>query len=59
MVITFLGILACNPTKDKWLNRKFHTLTGHFNVYFNGEQKLLEAVLQMENTHQNNFEKLF
>lgn len=57
-VIAFLGILACNPTKDKWLNRKFHTLTGHFNVYFNGEQKLLEAILQMENTHQNNFGKI-
>ena len=58
MVMAFLGILACNPTKDKWLNRKFHTLTGHFNVYFNGEQKLLEAILQMENTHQNNFGKV-
>lgn len=50
--------MACNPTKDKWLNRKFHTLTGRFNVYFNGEQKLLDAVLQMENSHQNNFGKV-
>jgi tetratricopeptide (TPR) repeat protein len=49
---------GCNPTKDKWLNRKFHTLTGHFNVYFNGQQKLLDAVTQLQNSHVNNFGKI-
>lgn len=57
-LLIILVLLACNPTKDKWLNRKFHTLTGRFNVYFNGEQKLLDAILQLENSHQNNFGKI-
>jgi tetratricopeptide (TPR) repeat protein len=51
-------IFACSPTKDKWLNRNFHTLTGHYNVYFNGEQKLLDAIAQIENGHVNNFDRV-
>lgn len=48
---------SCSPTKDKWLNRKYHTLTGHYNIYFNGEQKLIDAVKQIEGSHQNDFSK--
>lgn len=55
LLLTTIWLSACNPTKDKWMNRKFHTLTGHFNVYFNGEQKLLDAVKQIENSNVNNF----
>ncbi len=55
LAIALLGLFACNPTKDKWLNRKFHTLTGHFNVYFNGEQKLLDAAKQIESSHLDDF----
>jgi tetratricopeptide (TPR) repeat protein len=50
-----LLVFACSPTKDKWLNRKFHTLTGHYNVYFNGEQKLLDAIKQIEGSHPDDF----
>ncbi|MCF8254374.1 MAG: hypothetical protein K9H61_05400 [Bacteroidia bacterium] len=58
MLLSLIGFAACNPTKDKWLNRNFHTLTGHFNVYFNGEQKLLDAINQIEATHVDNFDKV-
>ena len=49
---------ACSPTKDKWLNRKWHTMTGRFNVYFNGEVKLLETLESLEKGHQDDFTKL-
>lgn len=49
---------ACNPTRDRWINRKWHTLTGHYNIYFNGEQKLLAAVEQLEKGHKNDFNKV-
>jgi tetratricopeptide (TPR) repeat protein len=51
-------LLACNPTKDKWLNRNWHTMTGRFNVYFNGEIKFLEATEALEAGHQNDFTKV-
>ena len=50
--------MACNPTKDKWLNRKWHTLTGHYNVYFNAEQKFLESVQGFEQGVPNDFNKI-
>lgn len=61
IIFVFTGLLclwACSPTKDKWLNRNYHTLTGHYNVYFNGEQKLLDAITQLESSHINNFNKV-
>lgn len=61
--VSLLGIfslllLACNPTKDKWLNRNWHTLTGKFNVYFNGELKYLEVIESLEKGHQNDFTRI-
>ncbi len=56
-IIAFFVLGSCSPTKDKWLNRKYHTLTGHYNIYFNGEQKLLDAIKQIEASHQNDFTK--
>jgi len=51
-------ILACNPTRDRWINRKWHTLTGHYNVYFNGEIKFNQAVEAYEKGIQNDFNKI-
>lgn len=54
----FLLLLSCNPTRDRWINRKWHSLTGHYNIYFNGEQKLLDATKQLEKSHVNDFNKV-
>ncbi|TAE85223.1 MAG: hypothetical protein EAY81_06700 [Bacteroidetes bacterium] len=51
-------LAACNPTKDKWLNRKWHTLTGHYNVYFNAQEKFNDAVRAFEKGSQNDFNKI-
>ncbi len=51
-------LLACNPTKDKWLNRNWHTMTGRFNVYFNGEIKYTETLQALEAGHQDDFTKI-
>lgn len=50
--------MACNPTRDRWINRKWHTLTGHYNVYFNGEIKFNETVETYEKGVQNDFNKV-
>jgi tetratricopeptide (TPR) repeat protein len=51
-------LAACSPTRDRKINRAWHTLTGHYNVYFNGEQKLLEATQTLEAGHVNDFNKI-
>ena len=55
---TLVFIAACNPTRDRWLNRKWHTLTGHYNVYFNGELKFNDAILGYEKGVQNDFSRI-
>jgi TolA-binding protein len=57
MVLLIL-VISCNPTRDRWLNRKWHTLTGHYNVYFNGEIKFDEAIQTYEMGVQNDFNKI-
>ena len=53
-----LVLVACNPTKDKWMNRNWHTMTGRFNVYFNGEVKYIETLQALEAGHQDDFTKV-
>ncbi len=58
LLAVLLLVLACNPTRDRRINRKWHTLTGHYNVYFNGEIKFLETVEGFEKGTQNDFNKI-
>ncbi len=51
-------VTACSPTKNRWINRNWHTLTGHYNIYFNAEQKLLDVKSQIEASHQDNFNQI-
>ncbi len=51
-------VAACSPTKNRWINRNWHTLTGHYNIYFNAEQKILEVKTQVEASHSNNFNQI-
>ncbi len=53
-----LVVVSCNPNKNKWLNRKWHTLTGHYNVYFNAEQKFNDAIKAFEKGNVNDFNKI-
>lgn len=58
MAVIFVLSLSCNPTRDRWINRNWHTLTGHYNVYFNGEKKFNDAMETLEKGHQDDFTKL-
>ncbi len=61
VTITFLSVVitwACNPNKEKWLNKKWHSLVGHYNIYFNGEQKLNDAITTLNAGHVNDFNKI-
>jgi tetratricopeptide (TPR) repeat protein len=56
--VSSVVLLSCNPTKDKWLNRNWHTMTGRFNVYFNGELKYKEVMESLEKGHNDDFTKI-
>jgi tetratricopeptide (TPR) repeat protein len=58
LVISLILIASCNPNKEKWLNKKWHSLVGHYNIYFNGEEKLNEAITSLSSGHVNDFNKI-
>lgn len=58
LVSALVVVHSCKPTRDRWINRKWHTLTGHYNVYFNGETKFNDAVRNLEKTYPNDFSKI-
>ena len=59
-LISFLALVllaSCSTTKDRWVNRKYHEVTAHYNAYFNGEEAFHQAVEQFENAEEWNFEQ--
>lgn len=57
-LLLVLVIVSCSPTRDRRINRAWHSLTGHYNVYFNGEQKMIEARQTLAGSHPNDFTKV-
>ena len=58
LLIGIVIMFACNPNKEKWLNKKWHSLVGHYNIYFNGEIKLNDAITTLKAGHVNDFNKI-
>ncbi len=59
-LIIFAAVLllaSCSTTKDRWVNRKYHEVTAHYNAYFNGEEAFNEAVVQFQNGEEWDFEQ--
>ena len=53
-----LILWSCSTTKDKWVNRKYHETTAHYNAFFNGEEAFKSAVNAFEKTEEIDFEAL-
>lgn len=58
LIALALLAVACSPTRNRWLNRNWHTMTGHYNVYFNGETKFIDAMETLQRSHQDDFGKI-
>lgn len=58
VLLALIFLLSCNPTRDRWINRKWHTLTGHYNIFFNGQLKLNTAIMLLAKSHPNDFNKV-
>ena len=52
-----LLLASCSTTKDRWVNRKYHEVTSHYNAYFNGEEAFNEAVDQFQTGEEWDFEQ--
>ena len=42
-ILTVLVLASCSTKKNKWNRRVYHNLTSHYNVWWNGNQSVLEG----------------
>jgi len=57
-LILLLGISSCDKNRDTFLNRSYQNMVAHYNVYFNGEQKLEETRYSLEKSHVDDYSQV-
>ncbi|MBP7508223.1 MAG: tetratricopeptide repeat protein [Prolixibacteraceae bacterium] len=60
LILSFLIVLisSCSTEKNTLINREFHNLNAHYNVYFNGNEALKAGVLKIEENVEEDYTKI-
>ncbi len=61
LFLVFVIVQACTTQKKRGdlsaLGKAYHNTTAHYNGYFNANELLIESVFQLEQQHQDNYNK--
>lgn len=57
MIFLWLGF-SCSTKKDTWTRRTFHSITAHYNAYYNGQVTLEEARKTIAKEHKDNYSEV-
>ncbi len=58
ILVCLMIIAGCATDKDAWINRNYHSLTTHYNGYFNGNESLKEGVAQIRQNHKDDYTRI-
>ena len=58
LVIFLVITTACSTSKNKFINREYHTLNTRYNVLFNGKEAFAIGLDILESVHEDNFFEL-
>lgn len=53
-----LLLAGCSVKKNTFLSRNYHSITTHYNGWFNGNESLKEGVASLEASHQDDYTKV-
>lgn len=56
-LVCLIGIGAC-ANRDRWLNRQWHSLNGHYNAYFNAREQLHASVAKLADAHEDDYRSI-
>ncbi|MDO5759948.1 MAG: hypothetical protein Q4Q06_02860 [Bacteroidota bacterium] len=60
--IAFLSLvilfLSCSTHKDKWANRKYHSITAHYNALWNGQEALKEGKRSIDQAWKDDYTRI-
>lgn len=51
-------ILSCSTEKNTFVNRNFHNLNSHYNVYFNGNEAMKAGLMKIETRVEEDYTKI-
>lgn len=55
IVFVLMFAFACSNQKNTFMSRQYHSLTTHYNVYFNGNESLKEGEKKIEDGIEENY----
>jgi TolA-binding protein len=58
LIVTLIIISGCSTEKNTFVNRTYHNVTAHYNVYFNGKEAYRKGMARIENQHIDDFTRL-
>lgn len=58
IIISAVCLLSCSTEKDSYLNKKYHNTTAHYNVWWNGNESLKEAIAELNEKAVDDYTKI-
>lgn len=56
--ISLLFLYSCTQYKNAFVNRTYHNLTAHYNVYFYAHESLKEGISKIEQTNKDDYTRI-
>lgn len=57
IVLTVIMLASCSTKKNKWNRRVWHNMTSHYNVWWNGNQSMMEGEKTLRETAKDDYTK--
>lgn len=58
LVMAAVYVVSCSTEKDTFLNKKYHNTTAHYNVWWNGNESLKEAIAELDDKVADDYTKI-
>jgi tetratricopeptide (TPR) repeat protein len=57
-VLLTMALVGCSTQKNTFLNRNYHNLTAHYNVFFNGNEAMKAGLAKVETQLEEDYTKI-
>ena len=58
LTISAVCFFSCSTEKDSYINKKYHNTTAHYNVWWNGNESLKEAISELNEKVNDDYTKI-
>ena len=51
-------MVSCSTQKNTWITRTYHSITSHYNIYFNGNESFKNGIKKVNAAHKDDYGQL-